>query len=135
MITLIGQFNKLNGPDVVKQYKVEFTIDEYQRESIRDLVLLEKGSAVVINLVEVDDIDINSPKLEQELEVETKKRLQKRMHALIREIADDNKASKEDIKQLLRKELIKKKYMKKSTAELTIEGYSAAIYILQNNFK
>ena len=134
MITLIGQFNKLNGPDVVKQYKVEFTIDEYQRESIKELVGLEKGTAVLINLVEIDEVKLDSPTFDAELEDATKKRLQKRMHAIIREISKDKNVTKEVIKSKLREYLIKKKYMKKSTAELTVEGYSAAIYVLQNNF-
>ena len=65
---------------------------------------------------------------------QTKQRLFKRMHALINQIADSKKVESDIVKSTLKAFLINKKYIVKSTKELSIEGLAAAIYYLQNEY-
>jgi spore germination protein YaaH len=129
------QFNKQSGPDATSQFKIEFTVDESQKDLFYKFVNdLNKGTELLImafNAVkdekEITDIATESPK-------ETKTRFNKRMHAMINQIASEKQMKPEEIKKLLKDYLIKKNLIKESTAELDLNGYASAIYYLESEF-
>lgn len=135
MKTLGSQFNKVSGPDATCNYKIEFTIDESQREGLKDFLSLKKGSEgllVFYDVNENNEEDINM--IATESEDESKERMRKMMHAMINDIAKAKKRPSKEIRKLVKEYLIKKEYMVESTKELTMKGYAAAIYYLKTSF-
>lgn len=129
------QYNKHNGPDATNTHKIEFTVDESQQESMYDFIRQVKKGTEVLLLVYVtgeDDQEINN--LVTESEDDTRTRLNKRMHAIIHDIARNQKKTPVEIKTILKKYLIDKKCIVKSSAELDIRGLAIAIYYLENEF-
>lgn len=133
---IIGcQFDKHNGPDATNTHKISFAIDESQQESMYDFIRKVKKGTEVLLLVYVtgeDDHEINE--LVTETEDETRTRLNKRMHAIITNIAIAQHKTPAEIKTVLKKYLIAKKCIIKSSAELDIRGLAIAIYYLENDF-
>jgi len=136
MYVLGSFFNKLSGPDATKSYSLVLNIDETQKEGLLKLANdTNKGESLLLLIFKPDDdngdlvTDLASENPEQ-----TKNRLRKQMHAMINDIAKEKNTDPEKIKELIRKYLKEKNYIKKSTSELGIEGFSAAIYYLSNNF-
>lgn len=133
MLTGVAQFDKLSSEDAVKQCKLSFTVDATQKEWLKKLWDFDKGATFLVTLLDIDEVIVNANKsMHDETEKEVCIRLQKRMHIMIKEIAKEKNLQVEDIKVLLRKQLITANHMKKSTAELTVKGYAAAIYYLHN---
>lgn len=133
MLTGVAQFDKLSSEDAVKQCKLSFTVDATQKEWLKKLWDFDKGATFLVTLLDIDEVIVDANKsLQDETEQEVRKRLQKRMHVMIKEIAKEKNLDAEDIKKILRKQLIDAKHMQKSTAELTTKGYAAAIYYLHN---
>ena len=135
MLTGVVQLKNVNNEDPAKQCKLSFTVDITQKAWLTDLFAMDRGTTFLMTLDEIDNaiIDANMS-LRDETDAEMSKRYNKRMHAIIKEVALKKGLEKEDIKKLLRKQLITANLMKKSTAELTSKGYSAAIYYLLHNF-
>lgn len=133
---IIGcQFSKHNGPDATNTHKIEFSVDEAQQESMYDFVRKVKKGTEVLLLAYItgeDDSEITS--LITESDDQTRTRLNKRMHAIINDIATNKNKTPVEIKKLLKKYLIEKKCIVKSSAELDIKGLAMAIYYLENEF-
>ena len=133
---IIGaQFNKIGGPDATSSYKIEFMVDESQRDGVLDLAKnLRKGSELLLLVFETNKEEEEIKELVSEEPAQTKNRLYKRMHALINDIAESKKLSPEEVKNSLKEFLVKKKYIEKSTRELDLRGLAAAIYYLQSEY-
>ena len=134
MKSIRAQFNKLNGPDATSSYKIEFTIDESQRAQLTQILELKKHTEVLLNMYVTGEDDEEMHELITENEDDTKTRLNRRMHALMSEIATNSGKNKEDIKKILKEYLIKKECIVKSSSELDIRGFALAIYYLENEF-
>ena len=136
MYIIGASFNKQSGPDATKSYNLSLDIDETQKQGLLKLIAdTNKGEPLLLLIFKPDDDNGDLvTDLASENPVETKNRLRKQMHAMINDIAKEKNVEPEKIKDILRKYLIKKNYMKKSTTELGIEGFSAAIYYLNNEF-
>ena len=133
---IIGaQYNKISGPDATASYKIEFMVDESQRNGVLDLAKsLKKGSELLLLVFETNKEEEEIKELVNEEPAQTKNRLYKRMHALINDIAESRNLSPEEIKNSLKEFLIKKKYIEKSTRELDMKGLAAALFYLQNEY-
>jgi len=135
MFILGAQYDKHNGPDAVRQHKIGFTVDESQQEGLYDwLKTVKKGTQVLLMIFNTETEEEEIKDLVTENPQQTKERLFRRMHALINQIADSKKLESDEVKKTLKEFLINKKYIVKSTKELTIEGLAAAIYYLQNEY-
>lgn len=133
MKTLVVQHNKISGPDATCSYKIEFSVDESQSERLLDFVRgLKKGTELLLMAYDTNKEENEIKDLVDESPEDSKKRLNKRMHVLVTEIAENKNMKTDDIKTILKKFLIEKKYIKESTAELDVKGYAAAIYYLSN---
>jgi|SRR3972149_4844488 len=133
---IIGaQYNKISGPDATASYKIEFMVDESQRNGVLDLAKsLKKGSELLLLVFETNKEEEEIKELVNEEPAQTKNRLYKRMHALINDIAESKNLSPEEIKDSLKEFLIKKKYIEKSTRELDMKGLAAALFYLQSEY-
>ena len=133
---IIGaQYNKISGPDATASYKIEFMVDESQRNGVLDLAKsLKKGSELLLLVFETNKEEEEIKELVNEEPAQTKNRLYKRMHALINDIAESKKLLPEEVKNSLKEFLVKKKYIEKSTRELDLRGLAAAIYYLQSEY-
>ena len=133
---IIGaQYNKISGPDATASYKIEFMVDESQRNGVLDLAKsLKKGSELLLLVFETNKEEEEIKELVNEEPAQTKNRLYKRMHALINDIAESRNLSPEEIKNSLKEFLIKKKYIEKSTRELDMKGLAAALFYLQSEY-
>lgn len=128
-------YNKISGPDATASYKIEFVVDESQRNGILDLAKnLQKGSELLLLVFETNKEEEEIKELVNEDLVQTKNRLYKRMHALMNEIAESKKITPEQVKDSLKEFLTRKKYIEKSTKELDLKGLAAAIYYLQTEY-
>ncbi len=135
MKNISAQFTKIAGPDATSSYKIEFSVDESQREGVLDLAKkLKKGTELLLLIFETVEEEAEVKELVNESPEETKERFYRRVHALINDISKDKNIDSKIIKATLKEFLIKKKLMIKSTKELSIEGLAAAIYFLQNEF-
>jgi guanylate kinase len=135
---IIGcQFNKISGPDATSSYKIEFTVDESQRQGVLELATsMKKGTELLLMVFESSNIKDNDElkELVNETPEQTKLRLHKKMYALMNNIAADKKIDMTVIKDSLKKFLVRKKYIVKSTKELDLKGYAAAIFYLQTEY-
>ena len=133
---IIGaQFNKIAGPDATSSYKIEFCVDETQREGVLDLAKqLKKGTELLLLIFETNDEEAEIKELVSENPEKTKERLFKRIHAMINDIAKDKKLDPKVIKETLKDFLRQKKYLVKSTKELDLKGLAAAVYYLQTEY-
>jgi len=129
-------YNKISGPDATASYKIEFIVDESQREGVLELAkTLRKGSELLLLVFNVKTEEKEIDELVTEKPAETRTRLFKRMHAMLNDIAADKRMKPADVKKILRDFLIKKKYIKTSTKELNINGLAAAIFYLNSEFE
>jgi len=129
------QFNKQSGPDAISQHKIEFTIDESQKDGLYDFCkTVKKGSELLLLIFDANVEEEEIKELVNEEPTQTKVRLYKRMHAMINDIAETKKKTPQEIKDSLRDFLIRKKYIEKSTKELDMRGLAAAIYFLQTEY-
>ena len=128
MLSFIGQFNTQNGPNGAKQYRLTLDIDETHKEGFLPITGYTKGDTFLVLMLPVDDEPIN------EVSTDTRSRLNKQMHALIRDVSASHSLPIPDVKTSLKDMLRKKGYLHTSSKELDINGLAAAIYILQNEF-
>ena len=129
------QFNKQSGPDAVSQHKLEFTIDESQKEGLYNFCkTVKKGTELLLLIFETNVEEAEIKELVSEDPEKTKERLFKRIHAMINDIAKDKKLDPKVIKETLKDFLRQKKYLVKSTKELDLKGLAAAVYFLQTEF-
>lgn len=135
MKIIIGQFDKQSGPDAVEQFKLTFSIDESQQDRFYDFCKsVKKGSELMLMIYDVAKEEAEVKELVTETPEETKTRLNKRLHAMMSEIAKEKNKKPEEIKKILKEWLIQKGYIKVSSAELDIKGFASAIYFLQTEF-
>lgn len=133
---IIGvQYDKQTGPDAVRQYKLTLTIDEtHKLPFLKWLAEADKGSSWLMMLFSIDKENGDIEEMSNENPEQTKKRFQRRMHALINEKAKEHDKEPEEIKKIVKDLLTKKGYMVESSKELSIEGYASAISYLTNEF-
>jgi hypothetical protein len=134
MKTIGAQFNKISGPDATASYKVEFTVDESQRKSIQSLLDYKKGTSVLLMIFDIENEKTDLNEIANETPDEMLKRLNKQMHALIGDIAENSKIDKSVVKSKLKEYLIKRGLIQESTSELDTNGFAIAIYYLRNEF-
>lgn len=132
MYVLVAQFNNQGGPYGNRNYKLVLDVDETQKEGVLNLAHeCDKGTELLLFMFKADQKDT----VLNETQEETRTRFVKRMHVMIKNIAKEENKTPEEIKESLKKYLINKKYMVKSSKELTLNGLAAAIYYLQTEFK
>jgi hypothetical protein len=129
------QFNKQGGPDGSHQHKLEFTIDESQKKGLYNFCdSVKKGTELLLLIFDTTEEENEVKELVNEKPEETKKRLYKRIHAIINDISTEKKLDTKVIKDSLKQYLIQKKLMISSTKELDLRGLSIALYYLQTEY-
>lgn len=102
---------------------ITISVDRSQAGTAAELMFHDVGTQFKISLeVEGQEEDLNEP---------TTRKFQKKMHELIREVAEHLGESEDEIKNRLRVHLISKEIIEKSTTELDIKGYTIANKILK----
>lgn len=134
MLSFIGQFNTQNGPNGANQYRLSLDIDETHKDGFVPIMKYTKGDTFLVLMIPIDDEFRTIGEAINESDSETKLRLNKQMHALIKEIAATQSLTVTEVRTSLKDMLKKKGYLNSSTAELDVRGFAAAIYILQNEF-
>jgi hypothetical protein len=134
MLSFIGQFNTQNGPNGANQYRLSLDIDETHKDGFVPIMKYTKGDTFLVLMIPIDDEFRTIGEAINESDSETKLRLNKQMHALIKEIATTQSLTVTEVRTSLKDMLKKKGYLNSSTAELDVRGFAAAIYILQNEF-
>jgi len=130
-----AQFNKISGPDATASYKIEFVVDESQRSGVLNLAnQMKKGTELLLMIFETSAESEELKDMANETPEESRSRLNKRMYAMMNDIAAEKKIDLIEVKKTLKSFLIKKKYIIKSTSELDIKGIAAAIFYLQTEF-
>ena len=134
-----AQYDKHNGPDGANQHKITFTVDESNQDGMHKFIAnMKKGKELIMMLYET--VDNNGEQNEEvadlvnETAEKTRVRLMRQMHALIQDVANNNKVDSAVIKNKVKEFLMKKGYMKTSSKELTSNGLAAGIYYLRNEF-
>ena len=136
MLSFIAQFNKQDGPNGAHQYQLKLDIDEAHRAGFLPITQkYTKGDTFLVTMIPIDSENFTKfgEAINETKEI-TKKRFRNQMYVLIKEVAKERNISENDIKTELKKKLKQQKYLEKSTSELEIDGFSAAIYLLQNDF-
>mgnify|MGYP001232437899 CR=1 FL=1 len=134
MLSFIGQFNTQNGPNGANQYRLSLDIDETHKDGFVPIMKYTKGDTFLVLMIPIDDEFRTIGEAINESDSETKLRLNKQMHALIKEIATTQSLTVTEVRTSLKDMLKKKGYLNSSIAELDVRGFAAAIYILQNEF-
>lgn len=134
MLSFIAQYDKHQGPDGAHQYKLILDIDESHKAGFKGIMEFTKGDTFLVSLLPINDEFATVGEAMNETEEMTIIRLRKQMHALIRNVAEKEGISIDEVRASLKEMLKQKKYLKTSTSELDIKGFSAGIYLLQNSF-
>lgn len=134
MRILGAQFNRLSGPDITSSYKIEFIVDEANRDCLSQILELKKGTEVLLMMYTSDEDNQEVNELIVESDDDTRKRLNRQMHAKINEIAKNKNVTSVEVKKKLKEYLITKKLIKESSKELDVNGLASAIYYLQTEF-
>lgn len=134
MLSFIAQYNKHDGPNGARQYKLLLDIDESHKEGFRKIMDFTKGDTFLVMMLPINEEFSTVNEAINETEEMTKTRLRKQLYALIRTVAKAKGLSIDEIKTSLKEILIQKKYMLTSTSDLDITGFAAGIYVLQNEF-
>ena len=132
MRILGAQFNRLSGPDITSSYKIEFIVDEANRDCLSQILELKKGTEVLLMMYTSNEDEVNE--LIVESDDDARRRLNRQMHAKINEIAKNKNVSAIEVKKKLKKYLIMKKLIKESSKELDVNGLASAIYYLTSEF-
>lgn len=128
-----GQYDSHHGPRADRSFRLTLTIDETQSKSLFDLVAgTPKGTEFLFLAFETNKEESTINDLVEERPEDTRKRLFKRVHAMINTVSNETGKEPIVIKNALKDYLKRRKYMKKSTKELDLNGLAAAIYFLQN---
>lgn len=135
MLSFIAQFNKQDGPNGASQYKLVLDIDEAHKSGFTPIITDHvKGDTFLVLMLPVDENFASFGEVVNETNDATTARLRKQMHALIREVAKEKGLSVDEVKTSLREMLKKRGQIEMSTKELSVKGFAAAIYLLQNEF-
>lgn len=134
MLSFIAQFNTQNGPNGANQYRLTLDIDETHKDGFVPITKYVKGDTFLVLMIPIDDEFKSIGEAINESENETRVRLNRQMHALIREVSSTKGLTIPEVKESLKTMLKKKGYLEESTKELDVRGLAAAIYILQNEF-
>jgi hypothetical protein len=134
MLSFIAQFNTQNGPNGAHQYRLALDIDESHKEGFIPITKYVKGDTFLVLMIPVDDEFKNIGEAINETSDETRIRLNRQAHALIREVSASKGLTLPEVKTSLKEMLNKKGYIKASMKELDVKGLAASIYILQNEF-
>jgi hypothetical protein len=134
MKILAAQFSKISGPDAVSSYKVEFTVDESQRRGVQNLLSYKKGTSLLLFLYDVEKDEKKILEIKDETPDQTRTRFNKRMYALMRQIADEKDIEINIVKNSLKDFLKEKKMIKTSLKELDTNQIASAIYYLRTNY-
>lgn len=134
MLSFIAQYDKHHGPDGAHQYKLILDIDESHKAGLKQIMDFSKGETFMVLMLPVDEEFASFGEVVNETEENTKVRLRKQMHALIRDISKGKGLTVDEVKTSLREMLKQKGHLEKSTKELSVKGFAAAIYLLQNQF-
>lgn len=134
MLSFISQFNTQNGPNGAHQYRLSLDIDEMHKDGFLPITKFVKGDTFLVLMIPIDDNFRNVGEAINETDTETRVRLNKQMHALVREVSADKGLTIPEVKTSLKEMLQKKGYIETSTKELDIRGLAAAIYILMHEF-
>lgn len=134
MLSFIAQFNTQSGPNGANQYRLTLDVDETHKEGFVPITKYVKGDTFLVLMLPIDEEFKNIGEAISETENETRVRLNRQMHALIREVSSSHGLSIAEVRKSLKDMLNKKGYIESSTKELDIKGLAAAIYILQNEF-
>jgi len=123
-----AQYDYHRGPDSIGQHKFTFDVDESRINDVGELMKTKKGTEFIVTMesVVVDDKDMDED-LIQETPQQTLTRFQKRFHSLISEIAKMKNKTPEEIKETIKKRLIREGKIEKSTKEMSIEMLSLEI--------
>lgn len=135
MKILACQFSKVSGPDAVSNYTITFNVDESQRRGVQSMLDFKKGTSLLLLLYEVDKDEKEIESLSSETPEQTRTRFNKRLHAIIKQIAKEKGVSTEKIKNALKEFLKNKKLIKESTKELDVNGLAKSIYYIQTEFQ
>lgn len=128
-----AQYDSHSGPRADRSFRLVLTVDETQGKSLFNFVAgTPKGTEFLFLAFDTNKEEREVKDLVNEQPEQTKLRLNKRMHALINNVALESNKESTEIKQMLKEYLIRRKYMDKSTKELDLRGLSAAIYYLLN---
>jgi len=135
MLSFIAQFSKQDGPNGAHQYKLILDIDEAHRAGFLPIAQhYSKGDTFLVLMLPVDEDFASFGEVINETKDMTINRLRKQMHALLREVATEKGLTVAEVKTSLKEMLKKKGHLEKSTSELGVKGFAAAIYLLQNEF-
>lgn len=133
MIKLPAQFVKHNGPQVNGEHKLTFDVQkEFSSILYEALEQLERNPQIVLDITIVTTQKEASDITEQ-LQEKLWTRQNKKIHALIDEIAELRKMKSSDMKKALKLELIKKGTIKESLKELTEDQQGELLNILEND--
>lgn len=129
MIILPLQYDRHSGPDAIGQHKLTFTLDESVATEFNPMSI-KKGTQFIVVLVEA--ITKEADEFRDESPEESKERFRKRMNSLINQIADLYSIKPAEYRETFKKELVQIGVIKKSTTELSLEGYVQVIGILNS---
>ena len=109
---------------------ISLSVDSTFSKSISDVMEIDAGVPLIVR-IEIKDIEEKEPQKNQD----TKDKFRKTMHVKIRKVAEKKNNTEDDVKDQLKKKLIEKKIIEKSTTELDIKGYAIACNILDDWLK
>jgi len=115
-----------SGPNAIGDHKLTFSVNEERINEVGDLMKVRKGTEFIMTLESVikDKIDED---LIQETPNQTLNRFRKRFHSLMSEVADLKRKTPEEIKEAIKKRLVREKIIESSTKELNLNQLSLEI--------
>lgn len=114
MIILPAQFDGHRGPDVVGQHKIVFTVDESVDISDFNPMKIKKGTQYFLVL-----LDMNEPNDEKNIHIQVKEKMNKKLHALMSELAELKGMSMDVLKTELKNE-----FNVEHTNEMSLKQYA-----------
>ena len=111
---------------------LSFRVDQMYSDTVGELVQAQIGTEYVMKLEKVNTDTVLGGESKN---IDTEEKFRRTMHARINELADIREKDREEVKDSLRQELIKRKLIEKSTKELDIKGLAIAVNILDTWIK
>lgn len=132
MLKIIAQYNNHRGPTATGEHKLTFDIQkEFAQSMYAVLQKLEKHPQVIMYL-DILESKEQAEELVNETDEQKKVRLNKKIHVLFDQIANEKDITKAEVKEEIKTMMIKKDIIKKSLSELTIEQQLELIGDLDN---
>jgi hypothetical protein len=124
-----AQYSKHSGPDVIGTHHFTLDVDETRINEVGELMKTKKGTEFMVTMESVisDDKDKVDKDLIQETPQQILTRFRKRFHSLMSEVADMKRKTPEEIKEIIKKRLIREKKIENSTKEMSIDLLSLEI--------